>query len=151
RVAPRYPSLGRLNDDDTAACICQAGDQTHLNLPIFGCSGQFSLYILALEKQGLRTLFQQWLRVPEELGQGSKSSRRNDLGRIGVLADKILDSHPLHKSWKLELPRGFAQERRLFGIAFDEIDVTFALCQYRGDHQAREATARPEIDPFARG
>src|SRR3954462_15262283 len=116
------PSLGRLDDDDPAACIRQAGDQPRLDLPIFGRGGQFSLYILPLGKQGLRTLFHQWLGVPQELGQGSESSRRNDLRRIGVLADKVLDSHRVHKGWEPELPYGFAQERHFFSVAFNELD-----------------------------
>jgi hypothetical protein len=53
--------------DDPAVSAGAAGMQLRLDIPIFSGFRQFSLYILALEKQGFCTLPYQWLRVADEL------------------------------------------------------------------------------------
>jgi hypothetical protein len=50
------------DDHDTALRAGLARDQVSVNIPIFRCSGQFTLYILSLGKQTLCTRFQKRLR-----------------------------------------------------------------------------------------
>jgi len=63
RVAP----LDMIEFDDPAMSAGAAGVETRFDIPIFSGFGQFSLYILAFEKQSFCTLPHQWLREADEL------------------------------------------------------------------------------------
>ncbi len=53
--------------DDPAVSAGAAGMEMGLDIPIFSGCGQFSLYILAFEKQRLRAMPHQRLREADEL------------------------------------------------------------------------------------
>jgi hypothetical protein len=53
--------------DDPAVSVGAAGMQLRFDIPIFSGFGQFSLYILALKKQGFCAMPYQWLRVADKL------------------------------------------------------------------------------------
>ena len=62
-VAPLDP----IEFDDPAVSAGAAGMKLRLNIPIFSGFGQFSLYILALEKQRFCALSHQRFRKADEL------------------------------------------------------------------------------------
>ncbi len=52
--------------------------------------------------------------------------------------------------WSPGRPRSLAQERRLLGIAFDEVNLgPFGLGEGTGDNQAGEPAAGTKVDPSA--
>ena len=63
----RLRALDPVEFDDPAVSARAAGMKLWLNLPIFSSLGQFSLYILPLEKQRLCAAFHQRLRKADEL------------------------------------------------------------------------------------
>ena len=63
RIAP----LDMVELDDPAMSAGAAGMQIRLDIPIFSGFGQFSLYILALEKQGFCTPPYQRFHETDEL------------------------------------------------------------------------------------
>jgi hypothetical protein len=60
-------SLDPIEFDDPAVPARAAGVESRLNIPIFGGFGQFSLYILALEKQRFRAAAHERLREADKL------------------------------------------------------------------------------------
>ena len=63
RIAP----LDLIEFDDPAVSAGAAGMQMRFDIPIFSGFGQFSLYILAFEKQGFCALSHQRFREADEL------------------------------------------------------------------------------------
>ena len=63
----RWASLDTVDLDDPALSACAAGMQNGRHSPIFSGFGQFSLYILALEKQGFCPPFHEWFREADKL------------------------------------------------------------------------------------
>jgi hypothetical protein len=53
--------------DDPAVSARPAGMELWFDIPIFSSFGQFSLYILALEKQGFCPPSHQWFREADKL------------------------------------------------------------------------------------
>ena len=62
-VAPLDP----IEFDDPAVPARAAGMESRFNIPIFSGLGQFSLYILAFEKQRFRTTAHKWFRETNKL------------------------------------------------------------------------------------
>ena len=62
-VAPLDP----IEFDDPAVPARAAGMESWFNIPIFSGFGQFSLYILTLEKQRLSSRFQERFRETDKL------------------------------------------------------------------------------------
>ena len=66
-VCGRILPLDPIEFDDPAVSASAAGMELRLNIPIFSGFGQFSLYILALEKQRLRAIAHERLRETDKL------------------------------------------------------------------------------------
>ena len=66
-VSGRVAPLDLVELDDPAVSAGAAGMQMRLDIPIFSGFGQFSLYILAFEKQGFCTPSHQRFREADEL------------------------------------------------------------------------------------
>src|SRR5258707_14033371 len=107
-----YSTLQPAEEHNAASRVGPAGNECVLDVPTFRGLRQFRIYILPLEEQRLCTLFNQGRNVAEELRQRRQRPSRHHLGRITEAVDKILDSHSVHKSRKLEATHHLAQERR---------------------------------------
>ena len=62
-----FAPLDPIEFDDPAVPACAAGMESRFNIPIFSGFGQFSLYILALEKQSFCAVSHKWFREPDKL------------------------------------------------------------------------------------
>lgn len=110
--------------------------------------GQFSVNILSLGKQPYGTRFQQGIGLAQQFGQRRQRSRRDDLDASRRVFDEIRDAFGMNHRWNPGRQHRFAQERRLFANAFDEMDFDARLVRQRaGDRETGKARATPKIDP----
>src|SRR6516162_8493303 len=110
---------------------------------------KFKLCILPLGEQARRTAFPQKRKTLIEQGlERSDGARGNDIRRSLEARHEILDARGMHACRRLGEALSLAQECGLFGIAFNEMDVsTGAARQRAGDDQAGKSAARTEVDP----
>ena len=124
--------------------------EARANLPTFTGVGQFAGSRLALGKETRSPPLQQRIRAGEEVGKGSKRPRRHHLEAFRGVINKILDPGGVDHRRSPGCPSRFAQEGRLLGVAFDEVDLgPLGIGKCASDHQAGEATAGAEVDPSA--
>src|ERR1043165_241765 len=138
--------------NNSAAQIGSAGDHISANSPRFSGLGQFALYILALRKQPDCTPFQQRNCVADQPVERGECTGGHDVESLRCGADKVLDSLRVDNGGKRELGGRGAQEGGFLLRALDQMNRGVLLFRQRaGDDQSREAAARAEVDPAARG
>ena len=145
RVAPLDP----VEFDDPAVSARAAGMELRFNIPIFSGFGQFSLYILALEKQRFCAPSHQRFResrsvdvsgasaraVTQSTGPAILSTISPMSARCTVPGDAVtrIASRRKRPSWRLRSTRWTCGARR--------------FRQRAGQHDAGKAAAAAEVDP----
>src|SRR5215467_12956961 len=112
---------------------------------------EFKLCILPLGEQAHRTAFPQKRKTLIEQGlKRSDGARGNDICRSLEACHEIPDARGMHACRRLGEALSLAQECGLFGIAFNEMDMSTGTARQRaGNDQTGESAARTEVDPDA--
>src|SRR5580704_9469166 len=96
--------------------------QRRLDAPTFSGLGQFGIYILTLGKQTERPGFQQRIRGGQQPRKGRQRPCRHNVHRCREVFDKIFEPDRVDLSGSACGMDCFAQEGRLLGAAFDQVD-----------------------------
>src|SRR5262245_34176622 len=76
--------------DDSSSGIGTAGQNYHLDVPIFSCLGQFSLYILPLQEQGFCTPFYHWGGQTDQDQERGERPGGHDVDQLRPARDEVL-------------------------------------------------------------
>ena len=94
--------LDGIEFDDPAVSASEAGVKLRFDIPIFSGFGQFSLYILALEKQGFCTLSHQRLGKTDT-GEETRKKQTEIVKNLEQLIEQMRNSSAQSKSRRNQL------------------------------------------------
>ena len=115
-------SLKAPNHDDAALGTRLAGHFFGLDAPIFSGFSQFSVYILSLGEQADGAARDQRKGLIAQGFQRRQGPRRHDMHRFLQAFPKFLSAFLMDLRRHAGDAHRLAQERRLFAIAFNEMD-----------------------------
>ncbi len=138
---------------DAAFRACQARPTLGLEFPICSSINDFFLKMLTLREKTHCTCFlHESNRMFKKHPQGCQRPARHGVGAPCEYPSEILNPLRVHSCRRAGHADRLVEKRGLLGIALHQVDAgAFRVGQCAGQHQAREASTRPQIDPGSCG